>query len=192
MQGTKRARITGTDAMEKSGLYGIMAEFDSADNIREAAQRAYAVGYRRLDAYTPFPVEGLSDAIGFRHSGVPLLVFFGGIFGALAGYFLQYWINVIDYPILIGGRPHHSIPAFIIVTFECTILAASLAAVIGMLLLNGLPKPYHPVFNAPRFALASHDRFFLCIESRDPKFDAQATRQFLQSLNPREVSDVEP
>jgi hypothetical protein len=177
---------------ERQEIYGLMAEFDNPNSIVTAARRAYEEGYRTMDAYTPFPIEELSEAIGFHHSRLPLVVLVGGIMGGLGGYFLQYWASVIAYPLNIGGRPLHSWPAFIPVTFETTVLVAALSAVLGMLALNGLPTPYHPVFNVKRFALATRDRFFLCIESADPKFDRVATRRFLESLAPREISEVEP
>ena len=177
---------------EKPEIYGLMAEFDNPNTIVTAARRAYEQGYRRMDAYSPFPIEELSHAIGFHRSRLPLVVLIGGIVGGLGGYFLQYWASVIAYPLNIGGRPLHSWPAFIPVTFETTVLIAALSAVLGMLALNGLPTPYHPVFNVKRFALATRDRFFLCIEADDPKFDRVATRRFLESLAPREISEVEP
>ncbi len=145
-----------------------------------------------MDAYSPFPIEGLSEAIGFKQTRMPLIVLIGGICGGLTGYIMQYYLSVIDYPINVGGRPLHSWPAFIPVTFELTILGASLFAVIGMIALNGLPEPYHPVFNVARFHFASRDRFFLCIQADDPLFDAQQTRQFLSSLGPRDVAEVAP
>jgi hypothetical protein len=175
----------------KPKYHGLMAEFDSPTAIVEATRRAYAEGYRRMDAYTPFAVEGLAEALHFHRTRVPLIVLLGGIAGCLGGYFLQYWIAAIYWPVNIGGRPLNSWPMFIPVTFELTVLVASLSAVLGMLALNGLPQPHHPVFNVPRFALASQDRFFLCIEASDPRFDRTATRAFLDSLSPREVSDVE-
>ena len=170
--------------------YGLMAEFDSPTALVAAANAARAAGYTRMDAYSPIPIEELHDAIGFHHTKLPLLVLLGGLAGGVAGYGLQYWSSVIEYPLNIGGRPLHSWPSFIPVTFELTILGAALAAVFGMLALNGLPMPYHPVFNAPRFALASRNRFFLCIETRDPKFDRDATHRFLEELQPRGVSEV--
>jgi len=173
-------------------LYGLLAEFESPEDLLAAAHRAHAEGYRRMDAYTPFPIEGLSEAIGFHHNRLPLLVLIGGIVGAGAGFFSQYWAAVIDYPLNVGGRPFNSWPSFIPVTFEVTILVAALTAVLGMLALNGLPMPYHPVFNVPRFALATRDRFFLCIEAVDERFDPEVTRKFLEGLGAREVSDVEP
>jgi ActD protein len=176
----------------RPSLYGVMAEFDSPADLLEAAGRAYAEGYRRLDAYSPFPVHGLAEAIGFHRTRLPLLVLCGGIVGCVGGYFLQYWISAIDYPLNIGGRPLNSWPTFIPVTFELTILLAALVAVLGMLALNGLPMPYHPVFNVPAFELASRNRFFLCIESIDPKFDRGETRRFLENLKAQAVFEVEP
>jgi hypothetical protein len=174
----------------KPTCYGLLAEFVKPAELVAAAERARAEGYRRMDAYAPYPVEGLAEALGFRHSRVPLIALVGGIAGGLGGYFMQYWIAAINYPQNIGGRPLNSWPAFVPVTFELTILGAALAAVLGMLALNGLPMPYHPVFHVPRFALASRDRFFLCIETKDPKFDRQATQRFLESLGSRGVFEV--
>ena len=175
----------------RSTIYGVIAEFDTPTAVVAAARRAYEEGYRRMDAFTPFPIEELTEAIGFRHTKLPLLVLIGGIVGALTGYGLQYWASVIYYPLNVGGRPLHSWPSFIPVTFEMTILVAALTAVLGMLALNGLPEPYHPVFNTPGFDLASRNHFFLVIEARDPRFDLEKTRAFLSSLDPREVTDVE-
>jgi hypothetical protein len=171
-------------------VYGLMAEFDDPNALVAATTRAYREGYRRMDAYSPFPIEELHEALGGGHTRLPLIVLIGGILGCIGGYALQYWTQAIAYPINVGGRPYHSWPAFIPVTFECTILAAALSAVLGMVALNGLPMPYHPVFNVPRFALASRNRFFLCIEARDPKFDVERTRRFLETLEPREVTTV--
>lgn len=170
--------------------YGLVAEFDSAQALVHAAEKARDAGFRRMDAYSPFPIEGLMDALGHRAPTLPYLVLIGGILGGLTGYLLQYITSVYSYPLNIGGRPFHSWPMFIPVTFECTILGASLAAVFGMLGLNGLPEPYHPLFHVERFALASRDRFFLAIRAIDPKFDAVETRQFLESLGAREVTEV--
>jgi hypothetical protein len=181
--------IDKTDS--STGLYGLMAEFVEPHDLLHAAEAAHAAGYRRMDAYSPLPIEGLSAALGFRDTRLPLLVLAGGIIGGLVGYGLQYWVHVIEYPYNIGGRPDHSWPAFIPVTFEMTILVASLTAVLGMLGLNGLPMPYHPAFNVPEFNLASQDRFFLCIEARDPSFQRERTQQFLESLHPVKVTAVE-
>src|SRR5438094_6650998 len=174
----------------RPGLYGIMAEFDDATALVAAAQRAHQEGYRTMDAYSPFPIEELHEALGGHHTRLPLIVLVGGLVGCIGGYSLEYWVSAMAYPINVGGRPLHSWPAFIPVTFECTILVAALSAVFGMLALNGLPMPYHPVFNVPRFALASRNRFFLCIEARDKKFDLAETRRFLETLEPREVTAV--
>jgi ActD protein len=171
-------------------VYGLMAEFEDPNTLVAAAAQARDAGYRRMDAYSPFPIEELHEALGSHHSRLPLIVLIGGVVGCLGGFLLQYWASAIAYPINVGGRPFNSWPAFIPVTFECTILGAALSAVLGMLALNGLPMPYHPVFNVPRFALASRNRFFLCIEARDRKFDLEKTRAFLESLSPREVSTV--
>ena len=174
----------------RSSVYGLMAEFDDPTTLVAATDRAHHEGYRRMDAYSPFPIEELHEALGSPQSRLPLIVLIGGLLGCAGGYGLQYWVSVIAYPVNVGGKPLHSWPAFIPVTFECTILAAALAAVFGMLALNGLPTPYHPVFNVPRFALASRNRFFLVIEATDKKFELEETRRFLEALNPREVTTV--
>jgi hypothetical protein len=174
----------------RPSIYGLMAEFDSAAALVDAAKLTHDSGYKKIDAYSPFPIEELSEVIGFHDRRLPLIVLCGGIIGCLAGFFFQYWTTVVDYPVNIGGRPLFSWPSFIPVTFETTVLGASLGAVLGMLGLNGLPMPYHPVFNVSRFALASRDRFFLCVEARDPKFDVETTRRFLESLGPRVVHEV--
>jgi hypothetical protein len=168
-----------------------MGEFDNPTDVVNAAHRAREAGYYRLDAYSPYPIEELSEAIGVHSTKMPLIVLIGGIVGGLAGYFLQFYTHVLEYPLNVGGRPFHSWPAFIPITFECTVLGAGLAAVFGMLALNGLPEPYHPVFNTPNFALASRDRFFLLIQSDDPKFDREQTADFLRGVGAREVNDVE-
>ena len=175
----------------RSSLHGLMAEFDDPTALVVATGRARDEGYRHMDAYSPFPIEELHGALGAPPSRLPLIVLVGGLLGCIGGYGLQYWVSVIAYPVNVGGKPWHSWPAFIPVTFECTILAAALAAVLGMLALNGLPMPYHPVFNVPRFALASRNQFFLVIEATDTKFELEATRRFLEALNPREVTTVE-
>src|SRR5258707_3814994 len=168
-----------------------MTELENPGDLVSAARRTYEAGYRRINGYSPFPIEELSEAIGFTHTSLPLLVLIGGIVGALGGFFLQYWVEVIEYPINVGGKPFNSWPAFIPITFECTVLCAAFAAVFGMLALNKLPQPYHPVFNAPNFALATRDSFFLVIEAKDPKFDHDETKRFLKSLEARDVCDVE-
>jgi hypothetical protein len=173
-------------------VYGIIAEFNTPEGLLRAARESYQTGYRKLDAYTPFPVEGVSEAIGFSHTHTPLIVLLGGLIGCAGGFLLQVWAMVWSYPLNVGGRPLLSWPAFIPVTFEMTILCAALAAVFGMLAANGLPMPYHPVFNVPQFATASRTQFFLVIEAKDAKFDRQATREFLKGLGPKDVFDVEP
>jgi hypothetical protein len=172
-------------------FYGLMAEFSTAQELVDAAHAVREAGYTRTDAYSPFPIHGLAEALGFRERHVAPIVLGAGIFGALGGYSLEYWTQVIAYPMNIGGRPFHSWVSFIPPAYETTILCAAFSAVIGMLALNGLPQPYHPVFNAPRFERASQDTFFLAIEASDPKFDADATRQLLMSLKPREVVTVD-
>lgn len=171
--------------------YGLMAEFDTAEDLVAAARRAREEGYRRMEAYTPLPVEGLAEALGKGRTWIPLIVLLGGLAGCIGGLSLQYWIATTDYPINVGGRPLNSWPSFIPVTFELTILAAALSAVIGLFFVCRLPRPNHPVFNVPQFEMASQNRFFLCIESRDPRFDPEGTRRFLASLRPRGVYDVE-
>lgn len=177
-------------AKQKASHYGVMAAFEDPRALLAAARQAREAGFTKMDAYTPFPVEELSEEVGFHHTALPALVLGGGIIGALTGFGMQYFAAAIHYPLNIGGRPLNSWPMFIPITFEVTVLFASLTAVFGMLALNGFPEPYHPVFNVERFHLASRDGFFLCIESTDPKFDQQKTREFLQSLQPIEVSDV--
>jgi hypothetical protein len=171
-------------------LYGMMAEFKEPDEILAATKAAYAAGYRRMDAYSPLPIHGLAEALGFKSSILPAIVLTGGILGGIGGFSLQYWASVINYPIIIGGRPLNSWPSFVPVTFECTILLAALSAVFGMLALNGLPQPYHPVFNVDRFERVTRDRFFLCIESRDKQFNRVETRKFLEGLGASDVAEV--
>jgi hypothetical protein len=170
--------------------FGLMAEFPSATTLVAAARRAREAGYTKIDAYAPYPIEALNDALKLPRNRVPLVVLLAGLTGLAAGYGLQDWSAVIAYPLNIGGRPFHSMPPFIVPAYETTILFAALGAVIGMIVLNGLPMPYHPVFNVPRFAAASSDGFFLTIETADPKYDAQGTRQFLEELHPVGVSDI--
>lgn len=174
-----------------SGLYGLLAEFDTPEQLVHAAEATHTAGYRKADAYTPYPIEEVWEALGHHQSRLPMIVLGGGIVGALAGFGLQYWINVVYWPLNIGGRPFFSWPAFIPVTFECTILVAAISAVLGMLALNGLPQPYHPVFHSKRFALASKDRYFLCIEAADEHFEAEGTRRFLEELEATEVTEIE-
>ena len=176
--------------MKRTGTYGIMAEFDSATSLMTAAHRTREAGYIKLDAYSPFPIEGLAEAIGFHSNAVPLVVLIGGLIGGLTGYLMQYWISAVTYPVNVGGKPYHSWPAFIVVTFEMTILFGGISAVLGMLALNGLPMPYHPVFNVPRFAFATKDRFFLIVFASDPKYSPTETQRFLESLGPRSISEV--
>jgi hypothetical protein len=178
------------DTISGSGIYGLMAEFDSAQELLDAAHKAHEAGYQKMDAYSPFPVEGLAEAIGFHKNRVALVVLIGAIIGGLSAYALQYWVAVITYPVNVGGRPYHSWPSFIIVTFELTILFGGLSAAIGMLALNGLPMPYHPVFNVPEFAKASDNKFFLVVFSSDSNYDAVRTRSFLSGLAPRMIAEV--
>lgn len=173
-------------------IYGLMAEFDSPTALVEAAERARLAGYRRMDAYTPIPIEELSEALGLRRTRLPLLVLLGGIGGCVGGFGLQYWASAIEYPLNVGGRPFNSWPQFIPITFETTVLGAALTCFFAMWALNRLPQPYHPVFNVPAFVRASSDRFFLCIEAADARFDREATWRFLEGLHPVGVSEVAP
>ena len=176
---------------EEQGLYGVIAEFDDPNAVVAAARQTYAAGFRRINAYSPYPIEELAEAIGFHKNMVARTVFVCGILGLLGGLSLQIWTSAIAYPIVVGGRPLISIPAFIPVTFECTILLAAFGAFLGNILMNRLPQPYHPVFNVPSFSRASIDRFFLCIKADDPKFSHADTRAFLMSLGAKEVTDVD-
>jgi hypothetical protein len=175
--------------MKTTPIYGMMAEFDSPSDLVAAAHKTHDAGYKKIDAYSPFPIEDLAEAIHCTNH-VPLVTLIGACIGGLSGYLLQYWVAVITYPINVGGRPYHSWPSFIVVTFEMTILFGGISAVFGMLALNGLPMPYHPVFNVPRFAMATKDRFFLIIFSSDPKYSPAGVRQFLEGLAPRSISEV--
>ncbi|HVN10016.1 MAG TPA: DUF3341 domain-containing protein [Patescibacteria group bacterium] len=177
-------------ARKRPSVYGMMAEFDSPEALLAAAEKASAAGYRRMDAYSPMPIEGLADAVGFHHTSLPLVVLSGGILGGLSGFFLQYYASVFTFSENIAGKPLNSWPAFIPITFELAILFAALFCVFGMLAMNGLPTPYHPVFNVPAFALATRDKFFLCIKARDPMYDAKKTREFMNTLGAIEVSDI--
>ena len=173
-------------------LYGLMAEFHSPTALVAAADKARLAGYRQMDAYSPIPIEELNEALGLRRTRLPILVFLGGLLGCFGGFGLAYWTQAVAYPMNVGARPLNSWPQFIPVTFETTVLGAALATFVGMWALNKLPQPYHPVFNVPEFVRASADRFFLCIEATDPRFDVSATRQFLEGLNPLGVSEVAP
>ena len=175
---------------ETREMWGLMAELDGPDELVSAAEKLREAGYTRIDAFTPYPIEELSEVVEPRRSKVPMITFLGGLVGALTGFFLQYWTQVVVYPMNIGGRPHNSWPAFIVVTFEMTILFASLSAVVGMILVNRLPRPYHPVFNAEGFERASRDGFFLTVEAEDPRFEREQTREVLRGLGAREVQDV--
>lgn len=170
-------------------LYGLAAEFETPETLMRAAEESYARGFRKMDAYAPFPIEGLAEAMGKRNR-IPLLVLLGGILGGVSAYYMQWFANVVSYPINIGGRPLHSWPAFVPITFELTVLGAALTAFFFSLGLSGLPRPYHPMFNLPQFERASQDRFFLCIEADDVRFDVIKTREFLQTLSPIQISEV--
>jgi hypothetical protein len=176
---------------KEAPIYGLLVEFDTPEDLLHAVRSARKAGYRKMDAYTPFPLEHLSEELGFHHTRLPLIVLIGGLVGCAAGFALQYWISVIDYPINSGGRPFNSWPSFIPVTFELTILIASLFAFFGVLALNRLPMPYHPVFNVERFELASRNRFFLCIEAVDSKFEIERTRRFLDEIGSLGTYEVE-
>lgn len=187
---TAPSHLETTPPLPIGPLYGVVAAFAEPRTLIAAVHAAREAGYRDLDAYTPFPVEELNEALDLHHSRLPLLVFGAGVFGAVAGYGLQYYCAAIAYPLNIGGRPIHSWPAFIPVTFETTVLFSALATVLGMLAMNGLPAPYHPMFHVPDFDLASRDRFFLCIEATDPKFQPAESSEFLRTLHPLSVSLV--
>jgi len=176
---------------EGGKLYGLMAEFESPADLLSAARRAREEGYAKMDAYSPYPMHELTEALGIRPTRLPFVVLGGGILGCAAALGMMWFSATVHYPLNVGGRPLASWPMFIPITFELTVLFAALSAVLGMLGMNGLPQPYHPVFNAPRFALASRDRFFLCIEAVDPKFDQEKTSRFLATLGARVVSEVE-
>jgi hypothetical protein len=177
-------------AAGSTAVYGLLAEFDRPEHLLAVTRQAYARGYRMMEAYSPFPIEGLAEALGFHHNGIARLVFIGGLLGGVGGFFMQWFSAVVHFPLDIGGRPLNSWPAFIPITFELTILVAALTAVLGMLGLNGLPRPHHPIFNVPSFALASRNRFFLCLQARDPLFDPDGARRFLEEHNPKAISVV--
>lgn len=176
--------------MNGSRLHGLMAEFSDANELLRAAGTIYRAGYRKIDTYTPYPVDDLASTLGHRFTAIPFIVLLGGIMGGVGGYFLQWYAMAYDYPLNIGGKPLNSWPMYIPVTFELTILCASLAGFLGMLILNKYPQPYHPVFNAPEFESVSRDKFMLCISADDPKFDLHKTRSDLADLNPDNLIEV--
>lgn len=178
------------DTPSRDALFGLLAEYASPEALLQAARSMRDAGYRATDAFTPFPIEGLPEAIGRHRTAIPWIVLAGGLIGGGSAYALQYWVSAIAYPLNVGGRPLHSWPAFIPATFETTILLASLAGVVGMLWLCGLPRLHHPLFEVPRFQRASTDAFFLCIEARDDRFDQEATRALLIRFGAVEVWDV--
>lgn len=182
--------MTARDA--QPGLYGLVARFDSPEELIAAAERVRDEGYKKIDAYTPFPVEGLTEALGVKPSRLGYIVLAGGITGTIFGLLLQYFAMVLSYPVIVFGRPHFAWPSFIVPAFETTILFAAFAAVFGMLILNGLPRPYHSIFNAPGFEAASRDGFFLAVEADDPRFDLERSRALLETLAPGRVSEVQP
>ncbi len=171
-------------------LYGLLAEFDQPQPLIDAASAANKAGYSKMEAYTPFPLDELNDVLGRKDSKLAFVVFLGGVVGGIVGFGMQYLSMGVWYPLNIGGKPLNSWPAWIPITFEMVVLMAAFTAVMGMLMLNGLPELYHPVFNAPEFARASLDKFFLCIEADDPQFDLDGTRRFLETLNPENIIAV--
>ena len=183
--------IASEEKVMDKNIYGLLAEFDTPTQMVDAAREVRDAGYTKTDAFSPFPLHEIDEALGIKKSILPFLVLGGGITGLLTGLALTYYVHVLEYPIIVGGRPFFSLPSFIPPMYELTILFAAFTAVFGMILLNGLPQPYHPVFNVPRFALATREKFFLLIETKDPNFDYEGTKSFMESLNPQEVFDVE-
>lgn len=175
----------------RSPYYGVLAEFDTPAELVEAARGTHNAGFRKYDAYTPFPIEELIDAMHDHHNPISKIVLIAGLTGACVGFGMQAFANLIHYPMNVAGRPLYAWPMFIPVTFECTVAFAAFTGVLSMLALNGLPTPYHPLFNCPNFNQATRNKFFICIEATDPKFDLAETRKFLEQFNPREISDVE-
>lgn len=173
-----------------NAMYGVMAEFDSAQAVVDAARRTVAAGFTKVEAYTPVPIEELNDIIHKKRTILPKLSLLGGLAGMATGFALQYWASVIEYPLNVGGRPYASWTAFVVPSYELTILFSALVTAGGMIALNGLPQPYHPVFNTPRFSLASSDKFFLVIETIDSKYDSDKTPRFLQDIGAKGVYDV--
>jgi hypothetical protein len=174
----------------KKPMHGMLAEFESEEAILHAAQAVRDAGFNNVEGYTPFAVEGLAELLGCKTTRVAAITFFCGVLGAMLGFGMCWYANVISYPWNIGGRPPNSWPAWIPITFELMVLGASSGAFFGMLALNGFPRPYHPVFNAPQFERASKDRFFLCVEAKDPQYDAERLRQLFQALSPISLSEV--
>ncbi len=180
------------DKVQEPKIYGLIAEFDSVETLLHAAEKTRDAGYSSTDAYSPFPVEGIMEALGKRHSRIAYLIFCFGLTGCALAFGMMFYTNVWDYPINVGGRPLLSWPMYLPIMFELTVLLSAFSAVFGMIALNGLPKHYHPLFNVPEFLKASRDTFFIAIESTDPKFDLSKTKDFLQSLHPRGVHEVQP
>lgn len=182
------ARHAGTAA---GGLYGVVAQFGTVEDLMRAAERVKAAGYTKTDAYTPFPIEGLDEALGMKPTRLGWIVLAAGVLGGLGGFFMQWWANTQYYPLIIGGKPLNSWPNWIVIMYELTILSAAFTAGLVMIFRNGLPRAYHPIFNTPGFEAASRDKFFICVESADPRFDLRRTTAFLESLGPERVVEVE-
>jgi hypothetical protein len=176
----------------REGIYGLLAEFNTPGELVVATEAARAEGYRRMECYTPYPVEEAAEALDFHKNRVPLVTLIGGLLGVTTAFLMETWFNVWSYPLNIAGRPLFSWPAFIIPAYEWTILFSGLSAAFGMFALNGLPQLYHPLFNAPNFRSgATTDKFFLCLEATDPKFAIMETRAFLEQFAPASVVEVE-